>query len=648
MRRVTILRSPRLALRNRKGVALVLTMLMTFAIGALAMAAIYLTSNGHLIGGMADREKELRYAADASLQIGKSLLNNDPIALPDSGYRTLVTNGTLKNSSGQVIPNLTYNLYIGPTGSTTGQFGRFASVVSEAVGPRNARFVRRLELEQESFARYAYWTNVEKDPSGNTIYFGGGDVLWGPVWSNDVITIHSTGATFKNEVGTAKSVSSAGYGTFEQGYSEGEPKITLPTVTSLTKLPGYATAGNLNFTAPTTGDETGVRMRLEFVAVDLNGDGDSTDVDEGFVKVYEAKSGTGKAAWLRGDWNSSKSDADNCGDYHKIKIGSTEHWAFYPVSVHSTSSSYSWARNQWSYTGSGVSSSDANTHAGLSISNIMKASPGAGQPGPRCLPGGHPHLVAINRTGSTAQKGGMDSTFTPPANDNMGAWKVWPGAVDSRLTAIRPWDAQYMFPLYRGQNPGFKGVIYVNGTTAVSGVLRGRITLYAKNNVVLIDDLRYATDPGGGICNDMLGIIAGKDIVVANNGIATPQDAGGYKNFDDTKDFYIHGVMMALDESFRVEDYGSNPSDANDCAGIDWGRGCLFLTGGLIQERRGAVGTTAGTGFLKRYSYDRCVIQIPPPYFPTTGRFLDNRYSEIDPARFDVASLFASLAPGTP
>ncbi len=33
------------------------------------------------------------------------------------------------------------------------------------------------------------------------------------------------------------------------------------------------------------------------------------------------------------------------------------------------------------------------------------------------------------------------------------------------------------------------------------------------------------------------------------------------------------------------------------------------------------------------------------PYFPTTGRFLDNRYYELDPVRFDVAALFRALTP---
>jgi hypothetical protein len=52
-----------------------------------------------------------------------------------------------------------------------------------------------------------------------------------------------------------------------------------------------------------------------------------------------------------------------------------------------------------------------------------------------------------------------------------------------------------------------------------------------------------------------------------------------------------------------------------------------------------------GHGFIKRYSYDRCGVVNPPPYFPTTGRFLDNRYYEIDPVKFNVNQLFLTLTP---
>lgn len=620
---------------NRRGAALILTLLLTFAVGALAMGAIYLTSNGGLLGRMAERERELRYAADAALQIGKSRLNNDPFALPDSGYTTLALNDSLMSANGAVLPGVTYNLYAGLTGSTTGQFGRYASVVSEAVGRRGARFVRRLELQQESFARYAYWTNQEKTTGGSTIYFGGGDVLWGPVWSNDVITIHSSGATFNDDVGTAQTISGAANGTFLKGYEENQPPIQLPTVTNLAKLPGYAAAGALSFTAPTSGNETVVAMRLEFVAVDLNNDGDSTDVDEGFVRVYEAN--PAEYEWLRGDWTTNKSSAVNCGDFHPTGMGGA--WQFFPASIHNQT----WAKNLWKAVGQ-YNNSAANNHGGLSVSEIMSQSLASGQPPHRCFVGGDPHLVAIEQSGAAGQVGGDVTTFTP--NGNKGHWKQWTGSVDSRLVAKRPWDAAYLFPLYRGQNPGSKGVIYVSGTVGVSGTLRGRLTVYSPRTVVIVDDLRYATDPAAGECNDILGIIGGDDIVVADNAINTPQVANGaYRNFDDTKDLYLHSVLMALQFSFKVEHYDSGPTDANDCGTDDWGRGCLYLLGGVIQERRGAVGTTGGTGFLKRYSYDRCAVQIPPPYFPTTGRFTDNRYTEIDPVRFNVAQLFSSLTP---
>ena len=72
--------------------------------------------------------------------------------------------------------------------------------------PNGTGFVRRLELSQESFAKFAYWTNSENNASGGTIVFANGDALWGPVWSNDTITIGAGGATFHDDVGTAAPV----------------------------------------------------------------------------------------------------------------------------------------------------------------------------------------------------------------------------------------------------------------------------------------------------------------------------------------------------------------------------------------------------------------------------------------------------------
>ena len=100
----------------------------------------------------------------------------------------------------------------------------------------------------------------------------------------------------------------------------------------------------------------------------------------------------------------------------------------------------------------------------------------------------------------------------------------------------------------------------------------------------------------------------------------------------------IHAVGLALD-IFGAEHYDHGPSDAEDCNGTNNGRGCLNLTGGIIQKTRGAVGLTDGHGYTKRYAYNACAASDPPPYFPTTGRFARNRVYELDPRNFQRGCL---------
>ena len=216
----------------------------------------------------------------------------------------MMNKAPIATADGQTVPGLVVNLYAGPTGSTSGQFGRFASVVAEARDLRNGTgFVRRLELSQESFAKFAYWTNSENSSTGATIVFANGDALWGPVWSNDTITIGTGGANFHNDVGTAAPlIVNATAATFVNGYEVSQKPIPLPTLTTLASLSGLATVSGFNFTPPNTGASTGVLMRIEFLATDLNGAGDSTAANDGFFRVYTAKAGN--SAWLRADWPS--------------------------------------------------------------------------------------------------------------------------------------------------------------------------------------------------------------------------------------------------------------------------------------------------------------------------------------------------------
>jgi hypothetical protein len=667
---------------DRRGSALILALVMTVSLAGLATSAVYLAGNATMLATSFDRERDFKYASEAALAIGKSRLNTDPLAVPDTGYTQILSNANITGADGQPIPNLTVNMYVGPTSSNTGQFGKFVSVVTEARDTRGARFVRRLELAQESFAKYAYWSNSESN-SGSTIYFGGNDNLWGPVWSNDVIHMYSTGATFHSDVGTAQYIENPQYGTFEKGYSQHQHPITLPNNTVLGNLPGYATAGSMNFTAPNTSDVSGTMMRIEFEAVDLNGDGKVTGADEGFLKVYVAGGSKGTSDWLRGDWSTSSSNTMNCGASLKIPSSADVRTPvgpyFIPASAAVASgwfgkilnyiASSNTAKNNFRSWNGNFSSTTLNNLTGGSDATVWKTM--LSLPTAACYLGGDPHLAGVERWtnatyGPSANNalsalsssnyntllsivGGDSKTWTD--SSAYGRWLKWTGTVDARVQTARPHDYARLFPIYRGLNSGTKGVVYVNGTTGISGTMRGRITLYATGNVAVLDDLRYATDPSVGVCGDVLGVIGAKNIMVADNALNGPQNSGsGYRNYDDdNQDVILQGVLMALNTSFGAENYDGGPTDANGCEGQANGRGCLYITGGLIQDARGAVGTfsgSGGTGYTKRYSYDHCALYNPPPYFPTTGRYTDNRYYEIDPAHFNVAKLYQSLTPG--
>ncbi len=651
--------------RARRGSALFVSIFFVIAIGALALSSIYLSTNATLLGKAYDKEDDLKYSSQAALQIGKAELNFNPAALPNSSYVTLMSHAPVATADGQTVPGMTVNLYAGPTGSTSGQFGRFASVVAEARDRNGTGFVRRLELSQESFAKFAYWTNSENSASGSTIVFANGDALWGPVWSNDTITIGTGGASFHDDVGTAAPIiSNAAAATFAIGYEVNQKPILLPTLTTLASLSGLATVSGFNFTPPNTGASTGVLMRLEFVATDINGAGDSTAANDGFFRVYTAKSG--QSAWLRADWPSgslpSASTMLNCGDWHKVATSGDTTLKFFPFAAHYHSTS----SNTWFDTvtaGGRTGTLAARVAASRAEADSVKTSNATlsgilQHPNVRCYLGGDPHLVAVARTtalgytNAQIHKGGEDSTFTP--SDQYGAWTLYSNTPPSAVSAKR-WDAKYLFPLYRGYNTNTKGVIYANGTIGISGVVGGDVTLYSPYNIVILDDLRYANDPAKGVCVDILGVLSGQNTLVADNSINTPQiiNTGSpsvYRSMDDTPDMNINAVIMTLSTSFSVENYNSGPNNALTCGTSVDGRGCLYLTGGLIQNNRGAVGLTSGEGYVKRYSYDRCAVVNPPPYFPTTGRFMDNRYYELDPVRVKastIGQLYKSLTPGS-
>lgn len=160
------------------------------------------------------------------------------------------------------------------------------------------------------------------------------------------------------------------------------------------------------------------------------------------------------------------------------------------------------------------------------------------------------------------------------------------------------------------------GMIYVNGSANVSGVLDGCLTIATSSNLYIVDDVTYRdSDENGPLPDgsDILGLVSGSDVIIENN--APNQD-----------DLEVHAALMALNQSFRVDGY--NVGDP---------RGTLTVHGGIIQEFRGPVGTgylngedvVVVTGYSKDYHYDERLYYMPPPGFFQTGSYKRLTWKEV-------------------
>jgi hypothetical protein len=601
------------------GFALLTVLLLLLVIGGIAMAGVAVSGNASLVGAVASRQARMTDAAEAGVEMGRAYVNRHPGVYPDSSYVLLDPDAfPLRDALGRSIPGLTRRVYVGPSGISTGQFGIYGGLVSVVEDRLGNRVVVHGEVYQESFAKFAYFTDKETDARGNPIYFAPGDQLFGPVHSNDVIRVMAAGdgPVFHGPVTTHQTVSNSRYATFQQGLQQRTARIEMPDLASLNKLRALADPGRMTIIGNTSGGVGQATTRIEFVAIDLDGDGQTTGENEGFVKVYTSSD----ARWVvSGMPSTGLENSPNCG--HRHLIGSR--WYFYTAQLHDNGS----AR-------------DASGHLLEGNANAVLKGRVGGQP-PRCYLGGSDSL--------NTNLDFVPATTTAP----RGQWLRWGGSWATPMPpaiAARA-DREYLFPLGRLYNPDFKGVIYVSGKVAISGVLRGRVTLATTGDIVIADDVVYATDPAGAGCDDILGLFAGGDIVVADNTINSPVDLNGvgndFRTYDATSDEVINAVLLTLG-SFTVQNYDDGSDSYERCEGDRVGRGCLYVTGGIIQDRRGAVGQSAShgaTGYLKRYAYDQCASSNPPPYFPTTGYFVRSRTLPVDPTGFDVDDFFRRLTP---
>jgi hypothetical protein len=496
---------------------------------------------------------------------------------------------------GNTIPGVWRSTYVGPSSDPS-----LGSVVSEVWGRGGVRAVRRLEIKANSFASYGTYVN---DNTGDPPFLPSHD-QHGPVHFNADIRIASPAsgdtAIFYQEVTTSQNIVNGDNGLFRLGYTENTADIPMPAL-DLASLESLASTAGLRFTSFSSGPNS-APLRLEFIAVDMDGNPLTTEDVEGFVRVYW-HSGDDRPHVIAAEQGGSLLNTPNCG-----------------VADFGTFSSYA---NGALDTTAARAAVDANWY--------------------KCYLGGDPALDGFNFTAV--------DTLSPG-----GQWLLWGGTPVPGLAALRAGigDADYLHPYTNGVNANSNGVIFVDGDVAVNGVVAGKVTVVAADDIVIVDDIVQYADPGLFACErDMLGLIANDDVVVADNTLNTPQRYGGggggniYHTMSATKDEYIHAIIMAYAE-FRVHNAGFGPTytdngglGAEPCENTAWGRGCLYVTGGIIQNNRGQLGSD-GTGHKLRQSYNACVQQGAPPHFPTSGTFSKRRTFEIDGSNFDAATWFAS------
>ena len=705
--------------RPRRGSALLIVMVLTFAMAALALSAIYLSASGSTLSRLYERERDFRYAAEAALALGKSRINKDTAfaqSILDTGYKTMLSAATITDAQGNTVPRVKVDLFVGITGDTVGIYGQFLTLISRAYDASGTRHVRRLDLSMESFSKYGMFV----DTFTTGLYYGTGEFIRGRAHTNTTWSSGgSPGPTYYDTVSAVVAVS--GTATYTYPSLTGVPRIPYPTVAKLAQLPNYATSGGLNL-APVSGTATALTSggfnvsgsasagavprgtRIHFDTVDVNGDG-LVAQEDGMMMIYDLAAGMDTSS-LRADIPGSPALSHpvlqhQCGAAFLI-AGKRE---FFPFSRFREA----WVRQRViTSTSPVVTAADTTAMRNADNAAMTKV---LSYPTARCYPIGDPNLMLSERLitstcalwtaasalpaygwgaqalgcASTQRYGGSDTTFRPTtwrcqfyqaaaapgsglcataagANGTpvqTGAWRAWTGAALPTIpaTRVQAVETPYFWPMFKPYNLNAKGVIhFTSGPIYASGIFRGNMTLYVLGVINFIDDLLYDADPATTSCRNFLGVIANGQIMIADNSMNRPRALpdGTVRFLAPNLHFMLNAVAMSLTGDFGVEGWNNGPSigsgtQITTCLGTSTSGGCIQQTGGTINKK--FVNATTGGGGLglrENRSVDPCQLtNRKPPFFPVTGRYLDNKYYEIDPNNIettsDVRTLFQRL-----
>lgn len=150
------------------------------------------------------------------------------------------------------------------------------------------------------------------------------------------------------------------------------------------------------------------------------------------------------------------------------------------------------------------------------------------------------------------------------------------------------------------------------GDVYVSGNYTEPVTVASANNIIVNGALTTSSSGGQLTGTATMGLVANQFIRVMHGVTARGSSEGQCTSGQQTasnipsqtfSNLTIDAAILSLQHSFIVDNF--------DC-GAQLGN--LTVNGAIGQYFRGAVGTTAGTGYLKQYTYDDRLQLFLPPY----------------------------------
>jgi hypothetical protein len=151
------------------------------------------------------------------------------------------------------------------------------------------------------------------------------------------------------------------------------------------------------------------------------------------------------------------------------------------------------------------------------------------------------------------------------------------------------------------------GAFYFQDIVQVSGTINGQVTIGTSlgNDIDITNNLVYsypanpATMFAAGFNQSDPLLVSKCALVSGGNVVIDPASWA-----DVPSDMYITASCASVTGSFENVYYTSSPVKT------------LHVYGGIVQYTRGAVGTTAGTGFIENYVFDTRFTLAPPPFLP--------------------------------